>query len=218
MAGGEIIVAAGTNGAGKSSIVQPFVEKGGAPYFNPDQFARELIREGIPPGEANARAWQFGRNQLREAVDQGSACAFETTLGGHSIAFELMRALAFGRTVNILYVGLESAEMHIRRVAARVARGGHDIPEDMIRKRYDSSRTNLLAFIGTQARIRVWDNSAESADGMPGGAEQVFEVREAELILPHTASGDAASIPEWARPLLAQAFKLGLGAGSRRHR
>lgn len=208
MASGEIIVAAGTNGAGKSSIVQPFVERGGAPYFNPDQFARELIREGISPGEANARAWQFGRNQLREAVDQGSAYAFETTLGGHSIAFELMRALAFGRTVSILYVGLESAEMHIRRVAARVGRGGHDIPEDMIRKRYDSSRTNLLAFIGTQAWIRVWDNSAESADGRPGAARQVFEMRAARLRLLPPAANDPDAVPQWARPLVAQALKL----------
>ena len=211
MDGGGIIVAAGTNGAGKSSVVQPFLEKAGAPYFNPDQFARQLVREGIPPAEANGRAWQFGRDLLREAVDRGKSYAFETTLGGHSIAFELMRALAFGRTVSILYVGLESAELHIRRVAARVARGGHDIPEDMVRKRYDSSRTNVLAFIGTQAWIRVWDNSAESADGRPGTARQVFEMRGARLRLPPAAVNDPQAVPPWARPLVAQAFRLGRG-------
>lgn len=215
---GEIVVAAGTNGAGKSSIAQPYIEANGYPYFNPDQHARKLVQLGVSPDEANGRAWQFGHDRLREAVDRDKSFAFETTLGGHSIAFELMRALAFGRAVTMFYVGLASPELHVRRVAARVVRGGHDIPAELIRKRYDSSRANLVSFIGTQAWIRVWDNSAESADGMPGGAEQVFEVREAKLILPDTASGDADSIPEWARPLLAQALKLGLGAGSRRHR
>ncbi|HUR40047.1 MAG TPA: hypothetical protein VM240_02665 [Verrucomicrobiae bacterium] len=206
----EIIVAAGTNGAGKSSIVQPFLEGLEEPYFNPDQHTRELVRLGIPEAEANARAWQVGRDRLRDAVDQNRSYAFETTLGGHTIAFELMRALAFGRTVNILFIGLSSVDLHIRRVAARVARGGHDIPDETIRKRYDDSRTNLLAFIGTRAWIRVWDNSEESADGAPSGARQIFDVRGSRLVLPPKASTDPEAMPVWARPLLGQALKLGL--------
>lgn len=208
MSRAEIVVAAGTNGAGKSSIVQPYVERKGLRYFNPDQFTRELVRKGIPEGDANSRAWQFGRDQLREAVDRDKDFAFETTLGGHSIAFELMRALAFGRSVTIFYVGLASVELHLKRIAARVARGGHDIPEEAVRKRYDASRTNLLAFIGTPAWIRVWDNSAESGDGKPRAARQVFEAQAHRLALP--AADDSEAIPAWAQPLAAQALKLGL--------
>lgn len=207
----EIVVAAGTNGAGKSSVVQPYLAQKGFAYFNPDEFTRELVREGVPESDANGRAWQFGRDRLREAVDQGRPFAFETTLGGHSIAFELMRALAFGRAVTIFYVGLASVELHLKRVAARVARGGHDIPEDKIRRRYDDSRTNLLAFLGTQAWVRVWDNSAESVDGKPRGARQVFEAQAHRLAL---ATSEPEAIPEWARPLVAQAFRLGLSAAA----
>jgi len=213
----EIVVAAGANGAGKSSIAQPYIEANGYPYFNPDQHARKLVQLGVSPDEANGRAWRFGHDRLREAVDRDRSFAFETTLGGHSIAFELMRALAFGRAVTMFYVGLASPELHIRRVAARVVRGGHDIPAELIRKRYDSSRANLISFIGTKAWIRVWDNSAESADGRPDGAAQVFELREAQLVLPRTAPRHADSIPAWARPFLAQALKLALRRHSSRH-
>lgn len=209
MSRSEIVVAAGTNGAGKSSIVQPYVERNGFSYFNPDQFTRELVRQGMPDRDANSRAWQHGRDQLRRAVDEAKPFAFETTLGGHSIAFELMRALAFGRAVTIFYVGLASVELHLARVAARVARGGHDVPADTIRKRYDSSRTNLLAFLGTQAWIRVWDNSAESADGKPREAREVFAAQGHRLAM---AAPDPEATPAWARPLLGQAFRLGLSS------
>lgn len=203
-----ILVAAGTNGAGKSSIVQPFVERAGGRYFNPDSLARELMGGGMPKEEADIKAWETGHGRLVGAVEAGAGFAFETTLGGHSMPFQLMRALAFQRNVIILYVGLDSVDLHLQRVKARVARGGHDIPEDKVRQRYDDSRRNLLQFIGTAATVRVWDNSAESGDGRPATAVEVFATSGRRLVLPQGA--DPRKTPAWARPLLAQAIKLGL--------
>lgn len=203
-----ILVAAGTNGAGKSSIVQPFVESHGGTYFNPDEYTRILVKRGVPPDEANGLAWDRGYQALCQAVERGLSYAFETTLGGHSIAYQLMRALAFGRQITILYIGLSSVELHIQRVRERVAGGGHDIPEAKIRQRYEDSRQNLLSFIGTAATLRVWDNSMQNPDGMPSGATEVFRVESRQLVLPPNA--DPATIPVWARPLLAQALKLEL--------
>lgn len=201
------MVAAGANGAGKSSIVQPFIEKNGGAYFNPDQYAGALIAHGMPAGEANAVAWQRGFARLCEAVEAGAAYAFETTLGGHSIPYQLMRALAFDRRVVVLFVGLASPELHMQRIRERVARGGHDIPEDEVRRRHDDSRRNLLSFIGTRATIRVWDNSTQTADGWPTHAREVFRVDHRRLRLPPRAA--VAQSPAWTRPLLAQALKLG---------
>ena len=205
-----ILVAAGTNGAGKSSILQPFIESAGAAYFNPDVYAQSLVSLGMPLGDANALAWAKGYGHLCKAVEGGESFAFETTLGGHSIAFELMRALAFDRRVTILYVGLDSVELHIRRVRERVARGGHDIPEDKIRQRYDASRKNLLSFIGTAATIRVWDNSVQTADGSPARAEEVFGIANRKLSMPRGV--DVAAVPAWVRPLLAQALTVSFRA------
>lgn len=208
MAKPVILVAAGANGAGKSSIVQPFIERRGGAYFNPDQYAAVLVRHGMSAAQANALAWGRGFAQLCAAVEAGTAYAFETTLGGRSVPFQLMRALAFGRRVVILYVGLASPALHLQRIRERVARGGHDIPADKVRQRYDDSRRNLLSFIGTRATIRVWDNSVQSADGKPRGAREVFRVEGRKLWLqPRRYPGQA---PAWTRPLLAQAFKLGL--------
>jgi predicted ABC-type ATPase len=204
-----ILVAAGTNGAGKSSIVEPFVENARNAYFNPDRYAQSLVKRGLSLDDANALAWTKGYERLCAAVENNAAFAFETTLGGHSIAYQLMRALAFSRRVTILYVGLASVDLHIQRVRDRVARGGHDIPEDVIRRRYDDSRRNLLSFIGTAAAIRVWNNSAQSADGRPAGAVEVFRIEDRKLVLPK--AGDASAVPAWARPLLAQALKLESG-------
>lgn len=201
-----ILVAAGTNGAGKTSIVQPYIEASGGAYFNPDQYATALTEHGMSAAEANALAWRHGFEKLCDAVEAGTACAFETTLGGHSVAFQLMRALAFGRRVVILYVGLSSPELHLQRIRERVGRGGHDIPEDKVRQRYDASRRNLLSFIGTEATIRVWDNSTQTSDGRPRHACEIFRVDQRKLTVPKDTNPD--TMPAWARPLLAQALRL----------
>ncbi|WP_367396776.1 hypothetical protein [Sinimarinibacterium sp. CAU 1509] len=205
---GTILVAAGTNGAGKSSIVQPFIEAQGGSYFNPDTQARKLVSLGIPQNDANAFAWQQGHDQLTRSIESDQSFAFETTLGGHSIAYQLMRALAFKRRLIILYVGLSSVDLHIQRVQARVATGGHDIPEDKIRLRYRESRARLLSFIGTDATVRVWDNSVQSVTGQPSGATEVFRVEGRRLVFP--VGRDMTATPQWAQPLLAQAIRLRL--------
>ena len=121
---------------------------------------------------------------------------------------ELLRALALERRVLIFYVGLASVDLHIQRVAERVARGGHDIPERKIRERYDNSRTNLLKFIGTRAEIRVWDNSHQSADGSPAPRE-VFRVQNREMLIPK--GGELSATVAWAQPLVAKALSISPG-------
>ena len=63
----------------------------------------------------------------------------------------LERALAVGLEVRVWYVGLSSPELHLARVRARVAKGGHDIPEAQVRARYDSSRLNLIRLLPRRA-------------------------------------------------------------------
>lgn len=205
---GRIIVAAGTNGAGKSSIVGPLIRSLGGAYYNPDEQARSFMAIGLGTEQANARAWGLGYEGLQRAIDQNLNFAFETTLGGASITMELLRALALERRVLIFYVGLASVDLHIQRVAERVARGGHDIPERKIRERYDNSRTNLLKFIGTRAEIRAWDNSHQSADGSPAPRE-VFRVQNREMLIPK--GGELSATVAWAQPLVAKALSISPG-------
>ncbi|MHC1481789.1 hypothetical protein ACYJW8_16265, partial [Frateuria aurantia] len=77
------------------------------------------------------------------AMAEGSDFAFETTLGGNTIP-RLLREACDHHKVAIWFCGLATVELHIARVAARVAAGGHDIPVEKIHARFDSARENLL--------------------------------------------------------------------------
>ena len=200
-----ILVAAGTNGAGKSSILQPLIEAKGGAYFNPDHYSKDLVKAGYARDEADAQAWQTGYDQLVYSIDNHQNFAFETTLGGSSITLELLRALALGRRVAIFYVGLENVELHIARVAQRVKRGGHSIPEAKIRERFDGSRANLLRFMGTKADLRIWDNSTQTPDGAPRPVE-IFRADKGKIIIPKDL--DITTTAKWAQPLVAKALEL----------
>ena len=203
---GRILVAAGTNGAGKSAIVGEFLAAKGGAYFNPDLVARELIQKGVPTEQANASAWKLGFKALQRAINNNEDFSFETTLGGNTIAHELHQGIKAGLKIYIWYVGLASPELHIARVRARVGRGGHEIPEAKIRERYPKSLANLVSFIGTVTEVHVFDNSAESADGLPQ-TMRVFRMRGERIIEPDLETL-MTQTPNWAKPVVAAAVKV----------
>jgi predicted ABC-type ATPase len=202
----RIFVIAGVNGAGKSSIGGAALLSRNAPYFNPDLAARELL--GANPGmeleSANAHAWEAGRKGLERALREGSNFAFETTLGASTIPDMLLAGARTGAEIHVWYAGLNSPELHLRRVKARVLAGGHDIPERKIRERYLSSRANLIQLLPHLASLRVYDNSTEN-DPKSGKAPQ-------PLLLLHMQAGAVLShialdrVPLWAKPILASAL------------
>ncbi len=199
---------AGTNGAGKSSIGGAAIRQRGADYFNPDEAAGQILSANpfVTQTEANSAAWHEGRRLLEVAIARRRDFAFETTLGGRTITNLLEQALAAGIEVRIWYVGLTSANLHIARVRARVARGGHDIPDERIRERYDQSRLNLIRLLPKLTELRVYDNSRD-ADPHTGASP------EPERVL-HMADGKVARIcalhqaPEWTKPILAAALRM----------
>ena len=179
----------------------------GAEYFNPDTVAARLrsANTGMSQAEANSLAWNQGRQLLETAIAEGLNFAFETTLGGRTIPELLRAALSSGLKVRIWYVGLNSPELNIRRVRARAAKGGHDIPESKIRERYDHSRLNLIQLLPALTELRVFDNSID-ADPDAGACP------EPKLLL-HMVHGKImdscvlTDTPAWAKPILAAAFK-----------
>jgi predicted ABC-type ATPase len=203
-----IYVLAGTNGAGKSSIAGAMFVEAGAEYFDPDEAARKILaaNPGVTRAEANSVAWNEGKRLLERAIAGRLNFAFETTLGGSTIPALLESALRARMEVRIWYVGLTSPELHIARVRARVARGGHDIPEERIRERFDRSRLNLIHLLPKLTELRVFDNS-EEADleaGVPPKPKLVLHWRRGKVV----STCDLALTPIWAKPILAAALKL----------
>lgn len=179
----------------------------GVDFFNPDQAALRILsaNPGISQTQANSAAWHEGKRLLERSIAEKLDFAFETTLGGKTIAGLLERALTRWIEVSVWYVGLDSVERHLARVRSRVAHGGHDIPEERIRERYTQSRLNLIRLLPRLTELLLYDNSRE-ADPKTGAAP------EPELVL-HVVRGKIREmakmdrVPEWAKPILVMAMR-----------
>lgn len=208
----RIYVLAGVNGAGKSSIAGAAFRAHGADYYNPDEAARRLMiaNPGLAQAEANGIAWREGRRMLEQAIAERLDLAFETTLGASTIPRLLAEAAAQGIEVRVWYAGLATPELHIARVRARVARGGHDIPEETIRRRFEHSRLNLIQLMPALAALRVYDNSVEAdpAAGRTPRPVLVLHVERGLILNPQYLP----RAPDWAKPIVAAAMKLSLSA------
>ncbi len=202
-----LVVLAGVNGAGKSSIGGHLLTQADMSWFNPDTYARELVqRYGHDPQQANIAAWNEGVRRLDHAMMTGADHAFETTLGGHTIVKKLIAAAAT-HDVMVWFCGLRDAQQHIERVRQRVSHGGHDIPEERIRERCQTSVLNLLRLMPHLTQLRVYDNSVQVAAGSPLPEPRlVLYIKHATQLFPRTLH-EARDTPDWAKPIVEAAYQ-----------
>lgn len=205
----EITVLAGVNGAGKSSLGGAMLRAAGAEYFNPDEVARaaRVASPVLDQAAANAFAWHEGKRRLEAAIAHGTAFAFETTLGGQSITALLIKAAGQGAVIRIWFAGLDTVERHLARVAARVKKGGHDIPEIDIRRRWTGSHANLIRLIPHLTTLQVYDNSMERdpAAGRTPQPQLVLSIEDRTLVFPSAA--EVSATPQWAKPIVFAAYQ-----------
>jgi predicted ABC-type ATPase len=209
-----LLVLAGVNGAGKSSIGGLAIQLQGMSWFNPDSYTRALMAAlpSLSLEEANGLAWTEGKRRLDAAIAQGESYAFETTLGGNSIA-ETLRVATDSHDVNVWFCGLDSVERHLERVKLRVAAGGHDIAEHKIRERYNASPLNLLMLMPRLARLSVYDNSVSvMPDEVVPEPRLVLKMERGRVLHPITPQ-DLAATPVWAQPLVERALQIQENAG-----
>ena len=106
----------------------------------------DFIAAGLNPSDPHLVGFQAGRRmleQIREHVDRGESFAFETTLSGRNYVRRIPLWRSEGYRVKLFFLRLPTAEMSIGRVAQRVLEGGHDVPEAVIRKRFDAGWRNF---------------------------------------------------------------------------
>lgn len=206
----ELLVLAGVNGAGKSSHGGAQLEERGLTWFNPDTLSRQLLTQGhTNKSDADADAWEAGRRSLEVAIAEGRSYAFETTLGGHTIA-HLIRAAAKTHDITILFYGLDSVEHHLARVRQRVRAGGHDIPEERIHARWQGARENLIALLPYLTSLQVFDNSQDVAVGesLPD-PKLVLWIENRECLQPKRGDIKAlTAVPHWAKAVVEAALML----------
>ncbi|HEV3005617.1 MAG TPA: zeta toxin family protein [Pirellulales bacterium] len=175
------IVLAGINGAGKTTASRWLLAKTlkVTTFVNADVIAQGL--SGFDPDAAAIRAGRVMLEQLHALAAQRADFAFETTLAARSHAgwFDSLRES--GYQVHLFYLWLESVEIAIARVAARVNAGGHHVADATIRRRFGRSLRNLFElYMPVVTGWNVYDNSAEGrprlvAKGKRGRPEVVFD-------------------------------------------
>lgn len=139
-----ILIIAGPNGAGKTTFAMEFLanEGRGSPTF----VNADLIAAGLNPLQPEAEAVAAGRmmlNMLRDYVGQGRSFAFETTLSGRTYAQMIPQWQAQGYRVRLFFLRLPAPNIAIERVEQRTIEGGHNVPDDVIRRRFDAGWRNF---------------------------------------------------------------------------
>lgn len=160
----SLYIIGGANGSGKTtvsmSLLPNFLDC--FEYVNAD-----AIAAGLSPLNPESMAMEAGRlmiTRLRTLSNSGSDFAFETTLAARTFAPFIIECKAKGYIINLIYFWLQSADLAVERVAQRVASGGHSIPEDVIRRRYQRGRANLISlYLPLCDRWIIYNNSSSDA-------------------------------------------------------
>ncbi len=139
----RILIIAGPNGAGKTTFATEFlINEAECPTF----VNADLIAAGLNPFQPVRSAIQAGRIML-EMIDSyvrmGESFAFETTLSGRGYARMIPRWRTRGYRIRLYFLRLPAPEMALARVRIRVAEGGHDVPEEVVRRRFEAGWRNF---------------------------------------------------------------------------
>ena len=158
----NVVVLAGPNGAGKSTSAPSILKDalGVDEFVNADVIARDS-RASNPSAAMAAGRIMLAR--LRDLARQRTSFAFETTLASRSFAPWLADLIGDGYQFHLVFLCLPDPEMAVARVAARVLEGGHNVPEETIRRRFEAGLSNFFKLYQPMAATwEFWDNSTES--------------------------------------------------------
>jgi predicted ABC-type ATPase len=167
----KVVIIAGPNGAGKTTFAREFLPaEAGLPLF----VNADLIAAGLSPFDPDVAAIRAGRIMLSE-IDRhaaaGRSFAFETTLAGHTYLRRIGVWRERGFVVELMFLSLGSPEEAIARVAMRVRQGGHDVPPDIIRRRFAIGMRNFLEVYRRRVDFWQWyDNSGRRPRLLEEGA------------------------------------------------
>ncbi len=182
--GPNIIIVAGPHGAGKTTAAADILVGALAvhEFVNAD-----VIAKGLSAFQPESVAFDAGRimlQRLHHLTEQRVNVAFETTLASRTFASWIKTLTATGYQFHLVFISLPSADMALARVRRRVLEGGHHVPEDVIRRRYDAGLKNFFRiYRPLAASWRFYDNSVHGDRRMvaSGGLNQATVVLDEDL-------------------------------------
>lgn len=154
------IIIAGPNGAGKTTFARKFLtkDKGILRFVNAD-----LIASGLSPLHPELAARAAGRlllSELDRLTNERTSFALESTLSGKTYLARVQKLWEAGYLVEMVFLRLSSPELAMKRVAHRVKQGGHDVPAEDVRRRFERGWPNFVEHYRSLAHMwAVYDNS-----------------------------------------------------------
>lgn len=189
-----LIVIAGPNGSGKTTITSEVIESDwmeDAVYINPDNVALERFGDWNS-SEAVLEAARYCEQWREDCLREGKSLIFETVMSAPDKLDFIRRAKAAGYFVRVFFISTENPSINASRIARRVMKGGHDVPISKIISRYAKSIVNCTSIAKEVDRLYVYDNSVDDCQARP-----LFRLRNGVL-----GKKYVDEIPEWAKNIL----------------
>ena len=137
----EILIVAGGNGVGKTTFARAFLQEYDYDFLNADEIAKGLSAEN--PSAKKISAGKLFFQRLNEAVVQNKSLLIESTLSGRYLQKLLETWQKQNYQITIIFLFAESFEILIERIAERVKKGGHFVPDEDVRRRFVRGKQNF---------------------------------------------------------------------------
>lgn len=190
----EMIIIAGPNGSGKTSVTQKFLHHEwaeGTLYINPDEVAKEVFGDWNS-AEAVWKAANYCTALREECLRSQRSFVFETVMSAEDKVDFILRAKQAGFFIRLFFISTAHPSINAARIANRVMKGGHDVPIPKIISRYYKSIENCHTVARVVDRLYVYDNSVDGED-----AKLLFRLTDGNLKKKYVDD-----LPEWALLLL----------------
>ena len=190
----ELIIIAGPNGSGKTSITKLFLHHEwaeGTIYINPDEVANEIFGDWNSH-EAVLKAANYCAEWRNKCLEEKKSFVFETVMSAIDKVDFIAKAKKNGFFIRLFFISTTTPSINASRIANRVMNGGHDVPITKIISRYYKSIENCKAVSSIVDRLYVYDNSVDGED-----AKIQFR-----LINGKIGKMYVSKVPEWAKVIL----------------
>ena len=190
----ELIIIAGPNGSGKTSVTKRFLHHEwaeGTTYINPDEVANEMFGDWNSR-EAVLNAANYCAEWRERCLNERTSFVFETVMSAIDKVDFIAKAKKNGFFIRLFFISTASPTINASRIAARVMKGGHDVPITKIVSRYFKSIENCKAVSSIVDRLYIYDNSID-------GEEAKIQFRLVNGVMGKMYVTD---VPEWAQAIL----------------
>lgn len=190
----ELIIIAGPNGSGKTSVTKRFLHHEwaeGTIYINPDEIANDIFGDWNS-SEAVLKAANYCAEWRQRCLNEKKSFVFETVMSAIDKIDFIAQAKKNGFFIRLFFISTASPTINASRIANRVMNGGHDVPISKIISRYYKSIENCKAVSSIVDRLYVYDNSIDGEE-----AKIQFRLTNGKI-----GKMYVTKVPEWAQAIL----------------